>query len=300
DDPSNWNFQEEDLTFATHVSGWDAQLEHHFGELALGVSGHERSPGPWRDGYVLNERVPMSPPVPISPIDNSGTNTSFEFFSNLNEWWAEQESKHPVLAQAFSRQALPQTVTGIISDATSGLVGSLRTQVKIGNVSYSEPYKKVRFTHVHNPTPSFTEPALLSRGVEKWNAASAVKMAHGLGEFSQSAKTGGVIGAVMAPAGTVLYYVMDDSKDMASAEFAHEIVYNTGKGVISGYVAGAAGAAATALLVASAPAWLAALGGIAAGVGVGMLVSEGIDYTAQGISSGLDSFNQYGAENWGW
>ncbi|CAH6915611.1 LysM domain-containing protein [Vibrio chagasii] len=300
DDPSNWNFQEEDLTFATHVSGWDAQLEHHFGELALGVSGHERSPGPWRDGYVLDERVPMSPPVPISPIDNSGTNTSFEFFSNLNERWAEQESEHPVLAQAFSRQALPQTVTGIISDATSGLVGSLRTQVKIGNVSYSEPYKKVRFTHVHNPTPSFTEPALLSRGVEKWNAASAVKMAHGLGEFSQSAKTGGVIGSVMAPAGTVLHYVMDDSKDMASAEFAHEIVYNTGKGVISGYVAGAAGAAVTALAVASAPAWLAASAGIAAGVGVGMLVSEGIDYTAQGIRSGLDSFNQYGAENWGW
>ncbi|MGF1727974.1 hypothetical protein, partial [Photobacterium kasasachensis] len=34
DNPANWNFEEEDLTFATHVAGWDAQLEQHFSQLA--------------------------------------------------------------------------------------------------------------------------------------------------------------------------------------------------------------------------------------------------------------------------
>ena len=39
---------------------------------------------------------------------------------------------------------------------------------------------------------------------------------------------------------------------------------------------------------------------LTAGVGVGIAVSEGIDYAAKGIRSGLDSFIGYGVENWGW
>ncbi|MCG3724109.1 hypothetical protein EXA15_17010, partial [Vibrio cincinnatiensis] len=34
DSPVNWNLYEKDLTFATHVAGWDAQLESHFVQLA--------------------------------------------------------------------------------------------------------------------------------------------------------------------------------------------------------------------------------------------------------------------------
>lgn len=227
------------------------------------------------------------------------SNNLLESFHSLNNSWSGFEKNQPVLAQAFSRQATPQTVTGVVIDATSGLTGSLRTQVKIGNVSYSEPYKGVRFTQVYNPNPSPTVPALGPQGAKPWNASTAMKLAHGLGEFSQSAKVGGAIGAVMAPAGTILQYSMD-GKSMASTEFAGDMAYNTGKGVISGYVAGAAGVAATALVVATAPAWVAVAVGVTAGVGVGIAVSEGIDYAAKGIRSGLDSFIGYGVENWGW
>ncbi|MCF2860508.1 hypothetical protein L1286_23885, partial [Pseudoalteromonas sp. SMS1] len=230
-----------------------------------------------------------------------------ETYHRMNNGWRGYEQENPTLAQTTSRQALPQTITGLALDGSAALTGALKGQVNVGNISYSEPYRGERFTHIHNPNPSHTVPALGRQGPTSWkavpwNASTSLKLAHGVGAFAQSAKSGGVIGSVMAPIGTILQYTMDGDP-MNSMKFVTDMANNTSKGIISGAVAGVAGAATTAFVlgaVATAPAWVPIAAGIGAGLAVGTAVSSGYDWAIEGLRSGAESFVNYGVENWGW
>ena len=122
-------------------------------------------------------------------------------------------------------------------------------------------------------------------------------MAKNLGELTKGGNLGAGIGAVMAPAGTVLQYSMDDSLDMNSMQFAIDMSHNTSKGIVTGWAGGAAGVAATAApagLLITAPAWVPVAAGIAVGVAVGATVGSIYDWGVKG----LQGIVQDGVKRW--
>jgi len=207
------------------------------------------------------------------------------WINQVNQEWSEAENNHPLLKQVFGRQSSPQTVV----DAAYDFLTSAATATGVIGNSSSSVSRLIdgkRIVTTFNPLASPTVPMLGVGQHEMMHMrpTSSYNLAKTMNVLSSSARTGGLIGAAMAPIGTVLEYGMDDNKNFNSQEFKIDLAYNTSKGVLSGTTGAYVGAAVTAALIVTAPATVAVTAGVAAGIAIG----AGISYAVDGFRDGVN------------